>query len=524
MPAPDVSLLNFLLALSPIIVVLVLMVRFQWGGAKAGPVGWLVALLVALFFFGADTTILAYSQMRALLLSLYVLYVIWMALVLYNIVQEAGAIERVGQGIVQIAGDRLLQLLVLSWVFSSFLQGVAGYGVPIAVVAPLLIGLGFSPVTSVAAVAVGHAWSVTFGSIAASFNALIASSGMAGPELAPWSAILLGITCYLCGAAAAFCYQGWKSLLRGLPAILILGTIMSATQYFMAVNGMWNVAAFVAGMVGLAASVVVARLPMYRANSLQEIQPGFRQSEDATRPMSFSLAVGAYAILIAVVGIAELFPPAHEFLNSLKIQMNFPETQTALGWIIKANKGQAISIFGHAGALLIYTSVLAYVLYSSAGRMKAGAFNRIVNNTVKSGLRSSIGITAMVGFALIMEQSGMTNTIAMGLSRSVEPIFPIMSPYIGLLGSFMTGSNTNSNIVFAALQHQTAELLGLPAAIILAAQTTGGAIGGMLAPARIIVGCSTAGLSGKEGLVLRWTIAYGLVIAAIIGVITYLAV
>jgi lactate permease len=116
----------------------------------------------------------------------------------------------------------------------------------------------------------------------------------------------------------------------------------------------------------------------------------------------------------------------------------------------------------------------------------------------------------------------MTNIIALGLSRSVENIYPIMAPFIGVLGSFMTGSNTNSNVVFVLLQKQTAELLKLSVPIILAAQTTGGAIGGMLAPARIIVGCSTAGLSGKEGQVLRKTILFGALITVVIGLLTFL--
>ena len=168
----------WLLAALPIIVVLVLMVGFRWGGAKAGPAGWLVALAVSLLVFGANPSLLAYSQMKALLLTLFVLYIIWTALVLYNVVNEAGAIETISRGIVSLTRDRMLQLLVLSWVFGSFLQGVAGFGVPVAVIAPLLIGLGFSPIVSVSAASIGHSWSVTFGDVASSFNALIAVTGL----------------------------------------------------------------------------------------------------------------------------------------------------------------------------------------------------------------------------------------------------------------------------------------------------------------------------------------------------------
>jgi lactate permease len=98
-----------------------------------------------------------------------------------------------------------------------------------------------------------------------------------------------------------------------------------------------------------------------------------------------------------------------------------------------------------------------------------------------------------------------------------------MSPFIGLLGAFMTGSNTNSNVIFANLQKTTAELIGITVPLILAAQTTGGSLGSMLAPAKVIVGCSTAGLEGQEGKVMRVTLGYGLLIAAIIGAVVWLA-
>ncbi len=520
--------LSFSLALSPIATVLILMIGFKWGGAKAGAAGWLVALVISLLFFGANSTLLAYSQAKGLLLTLFVLYIIWMALILFNVVRESGAISVIADGIVRLTSDRVLQLLILSWVFSAFLQGVAGFGVPIAVVAPLLMGLGFSPVTSVAAVAVGHSWSVTFGDIASSFNALIAASGLPGEVLAPWAGVLLGIACIGCGIGAAYMDQGLSSLKRGWLGIVIIGTVMSVTQYVLAVNRLWNLAGFVAGLVGLATSVIVSRMPFYRKHQPVDMQV---HNAGADKPdqindkkaMSFMQAVSPYLILIIIVGIAELINPVHEILNKTKIVMEFPETQTALGWVTEAGKGKTISIFGHAGALLAYTSVAGFIIFSLLGHYEPGALGRILSNTVRSAVRSSIGIASMVGLASIMSMTGMTYSLANGLSQTLEPLFPFLSPFIGLLGAFMTGSNTNSNVVFAGLQQHTATLLNLPVALILAAQTTGGSLGSMLAPAKIIVGCSTAGLSGREGQVLRRTITYGVVMATMIGVVAWIA-
>jgi lactate permease len=149
---------------------------------------------------------------------------------------------------------------------------------------------------------------------------------------------------------------------------------------------------------------------------------------------------------------------------------------------------------------------------------------RIVRRTVKSAVPSSIGIATMVGFAMAMDHSGMTYILAAGLGKVAGPLYPLVAPFIGLLGAFMTGSNTNSNVVFAPLQQQAAELLAISVPIILAAQTTGGSLGSMLAPAKLIVGCSTAGLAGQEGQVLRRTLWPGLIIAGLVGVLAWLAI
>ncbi len=104
--------------------------------------------------------------------------------------------------------------------------------------------------------------------------------------------------------------------------------------------------------------------------------------------------------------------------------------------------------------------------------------------------------------------------LAEGISRSFGSLFPLISPWIGLLGAFMTGSNTNSNVVFGVLQQETAQLAGLSVALILAAQTTGGALGSMIAPAKILVGCRRSACQGKRP-VLKATLRYGLVITGI---------
>ncbi len=516
MPLPPVTGSTWLLALLPIATVLGLMVGRRWGGDRAGPIGWAVALLLAWLRFGAGPEVLLYSQLRGLLLSLYVLYIIWMALLLYRIVDEAGAIAAIGQGLTRLTAEPTMQLLLLSWVFGAFLQGVSGYGVPIAIVAPLLIGLGFPPVISVAAVSIGHSWSVTFGSVAASFQALMAASGLPGEELAPWSAAFLGIACLGCGLATAWIFQGWRAVRQGWPALLLIGLAMAGIQAALAVAGLWTLAGFGAGLAGLGVGALVARLPRYR---------GILSPEPTAAPSSLSLkmALAPYLILIAVVAAAELWPWLNGVLNRVQLQVHFPEVRTSYGWTTAAGPGRTISLFGHAGALLAYVAGAFYLVYRWTGHYTPGVGGRIVRKTLKSALPSSIGILSMVGMALAMDNSGMVYVLAQGLGRTAGPLYPFVSPFIGLLGAFMTGSNTNSNVVFTPLQQQAAHLLRMAVPVILAAQTTGGGVGSALAPAKLIVGCSTAGLAGQEGAVLNKILLPGLLISGVVGGLAWLA-
>jgi lactate permease len=125
--------------------------------------------------------------------------------------------------------------------------------------------------------------------------------------------------------------------------------------------------------------------------------------------------------------------------------------------------------------------------------------------------------------AVTMQHAGMTQLLAEVISANTGALYPILAPFIGALGAFMTGSNTNSNVVFGSLQMQTAETLGVTVAVILAAQTAGGAIGSMFAPAKVVVGVSTVE-GAEESSVLGQVTLYGVIMLAILGIVTWILV
>ena len=530
MIGPQSSFLTLSGAAFPLLIILVLMVRYRRGGAQAGFTGAVSSAVLGWAAFGADFHVLSVALWRGVILSFHVLYIIWPALILYHVVEASGAIRSIAVGVSSLTRDHILQLLILGFAFSSFLQGVAGFGVPVAVVAPLLIGLGFPPIQATVIPLVGHSWAVTMGDLASSFQALLAVTGLPGRVLGLWTAMFLGISCVVSGFAVAHIHAGFLPIRRCLGAILALSLSMALTQFLLAYTENWILASFGAGMVGLATSLVVAKFsqaelpslmglfptwpsPWGRRTPHREVAHEFRKSE-----MGFNLAFSAYYGLIAIVTVGTLIPPLHRALNALTTTFHFSSTVTSLGWATDSSYYD-LSVFGHPGAYLVYTIVLAWFIYRITGHLDKGSFGAVLRQTSTRGVPTSLGVLFMVIMAMIMSHSGMTFLLAQGAIALAGAAYPLLSPFVGLLGCFMTGSNTNSNVLFGQLQKDIAFLLGKDPYIMAALQTTGAALGSMVAPAKVLVACATAGLQGREGEVLSVAMKYCLPITFLISVL-----
>jgi lactate permease len=506
-------MINFLLALIPILLILVLMLGLRWGAVKASIAGYLAALLVAVLAFGSGFELLAYAHLKALLATLDVLLIIWAAFLFYRVTDEAGAVSVLGEALPHLTADRGMQALIIGWGFASFLQGVGGFGVPVAVVAPILVGLGFPAMSAIIVPSIGSGWAVTFGSLGSSFQALMSTTGLSSTELALPAAIFLGVAAVFTGLMVLHITEGWRGVLRLAPAAIVLGAVMGGIQLVVATQGPWNTAAFIGSMAGLAVSFGLARL--YR---------GADRHNGSLDARGLVIALTGYAILVIITLLVQMVPAIKGLLGGMVIKAQIPQLTTSLGYVTEAASTKPISLLNHAGAVLLYASILAYLVYWAAGRYKMGSVRRIVTGTVKRVKSPSISILLMVSMAVVMEISGMTETLAEGLAQVAGMLFPLIAPWIGALGAFMTGSNTNSNVVFALLQLRTAELLGLTAAIILAGQTAGAGLASVVAPAKIVVGTSTADLAGKEGEVMRRMLPYVIVLVLLISLLTGLGV
>jgi len=495
--------LKALLASLPLALVLTLMLWRRWSTTRAGLAGVAAALLVGSAAFGLTWRVLWISQVRGFFLAFYVLYIIWPALLLYHLTRCMGGIAGLGEWLSARSADRSVAALLLAWPLSSLLEGIAGFGVPLAVVSPMIVAIGFDPVTAVAATAVGHAWSVTFGDMGVVFEALVAVVHWDARALVPAAALLLGLAAVASGVAVARILRTEHRWLR----ILAIGAVMALAQAGLALAGLRPLAALGAGAAGLVAGVGLL---------------GSRHSKSAVDRRRLATGLLPYGLTTLLLAPLSFWPALAARLSHLQARVLLPEVATSAGWVTAAGAAKAVPWLTHPGSAILLSFAVSWLVFGLVGKAGRDTAAESVRSAASMAVPVSLGILAMMSLATIMDHCGMTQELARALSGAVGRAYPLLSAFVGLLGAFTTGSNTNSNVLFGPLQLQTAHLLHLDAVWLLAAQTAGGALGSMVAPAKLVVGCAAVGIAGQDGRVLRRTAPYALALLLLLGGLTLL--
>ena len=522
---PTLNFVNGALAFLPLLVLLVTMLAFKWSAPKAGAASWLTVAALALLFFGADIDLLSISSAKGLSLSFFVLSIIWTSVLLYNVIDKQGGIKVIGTTMTRLVGDPLAQALVVGWAFSGFMQGVAGFGVPVAVVAPLLVLMGFSPARAAAIVLVGHAWAVTFGSMGSSYYTIQLVTGISGDVIGPQMAALFALPIVVTGFAVAHLQGGLAAVRRGAPGILVIGGAMALSVWIAALVGVPQLASIIPGLVGAGVGWLVSKTPLLGRSPRAVEDAAFVPEGTPNEPegaeaetSNFHMAFLPYYLVI-LFSILSQVPAIKSAANSLFLALDYPALETALGFQVGAEEDYAkIRFFRHPAPLILASLLVSYLVYQIAGRWRSGTLVSATKLTYSQSISTSVGIGAMVMMAVIMTDTGMTALLGRAIAAGTGPAFPIFAPYIGVLGTFMTGSNTNSNVMFGALQLESASALGISTVTIASIQSIGGSLGSAIAPAKVLVGTTIVGLSGRENEVMRRTIPYCLGIVLLVGI------
>lgn len=522
---PPMSLLTWIMAALPIIVVLGLMIGLGMSGARAGVISWFVAVAVVFFQFGGGADVIAVGTLKGLWSTIFVLFIVWSSMFLYNLVEVTGSFKVIAATFTKLThGNKMLQLLLIGWVFTTFVQGVCGFGVPVAVATPLLIGLGFDPMTATITALLGHSWGVTFGSLGSSYSVLLQLSPVDPHLMAVWGGLFIALGGVLTGFSIVLNYSGAKGLKDGIVAVLSLSIVMGGVLIAVTSFVSPYIATFVAGAAGLGfGSFILPKFPQYRPVAGAEAPA----EDPEVAGKSFWDAFSAYIILIVVVFAVYLIPPLNNFLEQdmFKFGLSFPEISTSFGYTEAAvEKYSPLKIFTTPGTLIVISSFLAAGYYKSKGLLPEGAIKTAWSKTVAQSIGSTATIMPMTMMALTMTAGGLTTYLAYGIASVAGGLFPILSPFIGLLGGFVTSSGTSSNILFTSLQYEVSDILKISPYIILAMQTTSSSLSNAFSPGNAALGTGVSGQAGREGEILKVTGMYNIAQNVILGVVGYLLI
>ena len=517
------------MAICPIVLLLYLMVVRNWPTVRASAAGAFSALAIGIFVFGAPVECMAVETFKGLWSSISIIVVIIPAILIYEISRETQAFAAIQVEMSRLVPDPLLRLLALGWCFPSFLQGPSGFGVPIAVAAPLLICIGVKPFWSVLIPLMAHAWGNTFGTLGLGWDALVQQTSLVAGTVAYWKAALwsgafTGFMCMASGFLICIFYNGLKGLAHGLPAVLILGTIMAGgqlalTQYSPALSTVLSTT------LAMAAVFPLARIELYKDPGTAKESPIFEKIDICpvnAPPVTMHEAFMPYYVLVAFSIFVLLTPSVSALFGSWRISFSFPETATGYGFVNKAvNSYSPLAFFTHSGFFLLVSSLAAALFFSLKGLISRKGACHILANTLKKSVPSGVSIIFLLVMSKIMTGSGQIDVLARGTAAATGGYYAILAPMVGAMGSFIASSNVSSNILFGQFQESMAELTHRDTAAFLAAQTGGGAAGTMFSPSKVLLGTTTACIPGAEGELLKKLLIIGLGISAFCGLVTF---
>lgn len=541
------SIWTWLGAVFPILFLFLMMSIFHMKTERAAFLGIICAVISALVIGKSTPQIVTMDLGKGAFSALNILIVIWPAVFLYEMMEFAGVFQSIKQMLQKKTQDELVMVLLICWLFSSFLQGITGFGVPVAVCAPILIALGVQPLWSVIITLLGHAWANTYGTFALAWDALIAQSETQKIFETKLLAGLLLLGVNLAGAILiSWLYGKGKALRHILPFLIIISLVQGGGQLIVSFTNS-TIAAFIPTTLALVVGWFMLGTGFYtkpwkmdsklmvrqgkedernKIANTEQLASGDKTNitellvnEELEKSITNGQAIFPFIILAVISVIILLIKPVHEVMNQLVFALSFPQIETGRGFIVEATDSYgAIHIFTHAGFVLLLTVIITLFLYLQKGYLDKQKMQSVVTATLKKIIPTSLGILFLIVMSQVLKGSGIMQLIAQGVTQVTGKYYSFAVPFLGLLGAFVTSSNTSSNILLGSFQKTAADMISVNEAAILAAQTAGGAIGTVVGPSTILLGTTTAGCEGKEGEVLRFMLPIVLVEAAIAGI------
>jgi len=536
------------LALIPILVIFILLIGLTRPAAVTMPIAWAITFFMGWIMWGMAPSILIAASIKGVFVAISILIIVLGAMLVLYTLEESGAMQRIKCSFNSITIDRRIQAIIIGFVFGAFIEGVAGFGTPAVICAPLLIGLGFPPMAAVMVTLIYNSTPVTFGAVGVPIlvgfgETLNVSSvlhtlpsGMSFAKfihmVGVYAAIphaIVGMFIPLLGVCFLTKFFGReRSFRKGLEVwpFAILTGVCFVIPYFVTALVLGPEFPSILGsaftlpiVMGVASRGILApkRIWTFEDEEMQ-LRTWVKQTNIGVIPKKMSLwlawfpyvLIGAILVItrIRYLGVAQLLQSWDlKWANILNTKISYSITPLYLPGIIP----------------FTVVAILAIGLY----KMRRNEIKRAWVNAFKRILSSAVALLFAVALVQIMNYSeynslgldGMPIFMARAFGNVGGSIWPLFSPFIGAVGGFIAGSNTVSNMMFGMFQYHMALKTGIPAFVILGLQAAGGAIGNMICVHNVVVACATTDISGKEGIIIRRNIIPAVLFAFCVGII-----
>ncbi len=562
-----------LIAAFPILLTVVLMVGFNRPAKQALPLSWLVACLVAGLVWHMGVLEMTAQTIAGFLSAFETLCIIFGAILLMNILKQSGAMASINQMFSNITRDARIQAVIIGYIFAGFIEGVAGFGTPAALAAPILISLGFPPLAAAAVCLIYNSTPVCPGpvgvpTLTASSTVASAVTGLGGDpdtftmELTKWTCIphmiggffiiFIGV-CVLCKVFGP--NKSFKDALPALPFCLLSGAVVAVIYIPMAIFAGPELTSMVAFIIALFVLMIAAKKGILMPKeewTFDRVEEWGDKSWMATRKVSTTkekgmspvkawmpyIIIGIFLVIsrIAVFGLKDILNNEPFILHvdhilgfeNINWDFKFFWNAGILPFIIVA----LLTIFLHKMTKAEAKTAIFDSFNQVSGAAIALLFGVAMVNLYRFTSDTSIGETVLSAGQTVEEftyaNSSMLYIMAHALANIFDKAYFLVAPLIGVLGAFMSGSCTVSNTLFASLQFETATVLGMSQVLIVALQNMGGAIGNQICVNNIVAACATTGTNGNEGKLIRTNIIpaliYCAVVATIVGVLLFTGV
>jgi lactate permease len=547
-----------LLGVTPIIIIFILMAGFRWSATSAMPLAFGVVLALAYFVWGTYPEHIAAACINGAVIAIEILFIVLGALALLFTLRQSGAIASINRGFTGISPDKRVQAIIICWFFGSFIEGAAGFGTPAALTAPLLLSLGFPALAAVMVALIANSTAVSFGAVGTPTHIGIATSLDIQSIEQTLADQEMNLEYFIQQIST------WTAIQHILPALIVplLMTVM-LTRFFGEKRSIrdglqiWRFALFAAfcfispyvlvaiflgpefpsifgGLIGLLIIIPTTRAGFLvpennwdfpEKDKWRSSWKGSIELDENIRDKQMSLfkAWLPYIVigLLLVVTRIDLLQ-INQWLKSVKFESNN---------LFATNISTEFQPLYNPG---IIPFMLVALLCIPAYGMNIKQTRKAWQETFKRIKGPAIALLFAVPMVRLMMQSGNNPddliSMPIAMARSMSEVFqgawPLVSPLVGALGTFITGSNSVSNMLFSLFQYSVAEQTEISKTIIVSLQNVGGALGNMVAVHNIIAACATVGLTGVEGVLLKRNAIPSMILVLVAGLaglaLTYL--